>query len=66
MGVEAKIGVENPPKSSILIGVSLIDHPFWGVFPLFLVQYLYGHIRFPQIQRAFGVLAKSSVEAWLA
>ena len=24
------------PKSSILIGFSLINHPFWGVFPLFL------------------------------
>ena len=25
-----------PPKSSILIGFSIINHPFWGVFPLFL------------------------------
>ena len=24
------------PKSSILIRLSIINHPFWGVFPLFL------------------------------
>ena len=24
-----------PPKSSILIGVSIINHPFWGTVPLF-------------------------------
>ena len=24
------------PKSSILMGFSIINHPFWGVFPLFL------------------------------
>ena len=24
------------PKSSILIGFSIINHPFWVVFPLFL------------------------------
>ena len=31
MGVEPKIGVENPPKSSILIGFgTIINHPFWG------------------------------------
>ena len=24
------------PKSSILIGFSIINHPFWGFFPLFL------------------------------
>ena len=29
MGVEPKIGVK-PPKSSILIGFSIIYHPFWG------------------------------------
>ena len=30
-----KIGV-GTPKSGILIGFSVINHPFWGVFPLFL------------------------------
>ena len=25
-----------PPKSSILIGFSIINHPFWVGFPLFL------------------------------
>ena len=29
MGVEPKIGVF-PPKSSILIGFCIINHPFWG------------------------------------
>ena len=29
LGVEPKIG-RKPPKSSILIGFSLINHPFWG------------------------------------
>ena len=33
MGVEPKIGVF-PPKSSILIGFSIINHPFWGT-PIF-------------------------------
>ena len=28
-----KIGV--PPKSSILIGFSIINHPFWGIYPYF-------------------------------
>ena len=31
-GVFPKIGV--PPKSSILIGCSIINHPFWGT-PIF-------------------------------
>ncbi len=30
VGVNPKIGVVLPPKSSILIGFSLINHPFWG------------------------------------
>ena len=29
MGVEPKIEAK-PPKSSILIGFSIINHPFWG------------------------------------
>ena len=29
------------PKSSILIGFSIINHPFWGVFPLFLETPIY-------------------------
>ena len=33
MGVEPKIKVF-PPKSSILIGFSIINHPFWGT-PIF-------------------------------
>ena len=33
MGVSLNRGT---PKSSILIGFSIINHPFWGVFPLFL------------------------------
>ena len=33
-GVEPKIGVFTPPKSSILIGFSTINHPFWGT-PIF-------------------------------
>ena len=35
MWVFPKIGV-GPPKSSILIGFSIINHPFWGTVPLFL------------------------------
>ncbi len=27
-----------PPKSSIFIGISIINHPFWG-FPVYLVQH---------------------------
>ncbi len=34
MGVSRNMG--NPPKSSILIDISIINHPFWGVLPLFL------------------------------
>ena len=37
MGVEPKIGgfpTKIPPKSSILIGFSIINHPFWGT-PMF-------------------------------
>ena len=33
MGVSKNNGT---PKSSILIGFSTINHPFWGGFPLFL------------------------------
>ena len=33
-GVEPKI-MGKPPKSSILIGFSIINHPFWGVSPYF-------------------------------
>ena len=45
MGVSKNRGT---PKSSILIGFSIINHPFWGTVPLFLetpiyVQYLYFH-----------------------
>ena len=29
------------PKSSILIGFSIINHPFWGVFPRFLEGHPY-------------------------
>ena len=36
------------PKSSILIGFSIINHPFWGVSTLFLVQH-------PFIQREFWI-----------
>ena len=32
MGVSKKKGT---PKSSMLIGFSIINHPFWGVFLLF-------------------------------
>ncbi len=34
MGVEPKIGVFYPPKSSILIGFAIINHPFWST-PIF-------------------------------
>ena len=34
LGVEPKIGGK-PPKSSILIGFSIINHPFWGFPPIF-------------------------------
>ena len=34
MGVPPNIGVVKPPKSSILIGFSIINHPFWGT-PIF-------------------------------
>ena len=27
-----------PPKSCILIGFSIIDHPFWGIYPYFWKQ----------------------------
>ena len=44
MGVEPKIGVF-PPKSSILIRFSIINHPFWGTpyfwKHLYLVFYLF-------------------------
>ena len=30
-----------PPKSSILIGFSIINHPFWGI-PIFGNTYIYG------------------------
>ena len=43
MGVEQKIGVCLPPKSSILIGFSIINHPFWG--PLFLETPTYNLIQ---------------------
>ena len=33
MGISKNRGT---PNSSILIGFSIIDHPFWGVSPLFL------------------------------
>ena len=33
-----------PPKSSILIGFSIINHPFWGVFPP-----IFGNTHIPQI-----------------
>ena len=39
MGVSKNRG--GPPKSSILIGFSIINHPFWGVLPLFLGQHPY-------------------------
>ena len=38
MGVSKNNGT---PKSSILIGVSTINHPFRGVFPLFLETPIY-------------------------
>ena len=41
MGVEPKIGMVLPPTSSILIGFSIINHPFLGFLPLFLVQHPY-------------------------
>ena len=45
-----------PPKSSILIGFSIINHPFWGVLPLFLVQhpYLFSNTSF-LLSRTFRV-----------
>ena len=33
MGVSKNMG--KPPKSSILIGFSIINHPFWGFSPYF-------------------------------
>ena len=39
MGVSKYRG--GPPKSSILIGFSIINHPFWGVSPLFLETPIY-------------------------
>ena len=38
MGVSKNNGT---PKSSILIGFFIINHPFWGVFPLFLETPIY-------------------------
>ena len=35
MGVSKKIGV-GPPKSSILIRFSIVNHPFFGAHPIFL------------------------------
>ncbi len=32
------------PKSFILTGISIINHPFWGFSPLFLVQHPNGLI----------------------
>ena len=40
MGVSKNRGT---PKSSILIGFSIINHPFWGENPLFLVQHPNDH-----------------------
>ncbi len=40
MGVEPKIGGK-PPKSSILIGFSIINHPFWGS-PIFGNTQIFG------------------------
>ena len=37
MGVAPKIGV--PPKSSILIRFSIINHPFWGT-PISIINHL--------------------------
>ena len=39
MGVSKNRGT---PKSSILIGFSIINHPFWG--PLFLETPIYNYI----------------------
>ena len=38
MGVSKNNGI---PKSSILIGFSIVNHPFWGVFRLFLETPIY-------------------------
>ena len=42
MDVSEKRGV-NPPKSSILIGFSIIKHPFWGI-PIFGNTHIYTYI----------------------
>ncbi len=38
MGVSKNRGT---PKSFLLIGFSMRNHPFWGTVPLFLVQHPY-------------------------
>ncbi len=46
MGVSKNRG--GPPKSSILIGFSIVNHPFWGFYPyfwkhLYIMIYHYHH-----------------------
>ena len=38
-----------PPKSSILIGFSIINHPFWGT-PIFGNTHIYIYIHLSQLQ----------------
>ena len=50
MGVSKNNGT---PKSSILIGFSIINHPFWGT-PIFGNTYMFSH-------NSFGSLAFSGL-----
>ena len=54
MGVSKKKVV--PPKSSILIGFSLIiNHPFWGVFPTIFGNIHMGIVWGPRGPMSLGV-----------
>ena len=55
LGVNPKIGV-GPPKSSILIGFSIINHPFWGT-PIF------GNTQLSTLQREMYFPYVSEVDA---
>ena len=53
MGVNPKIGVQYPPKSSILIGFSIINHPFWST-PIFGNTQMDDFITLPEIKKMDG------------
>ena len=53
MGVNPKIGVFTPPKSSILIRISIINHPFWDT-TIFGNTHIYIYYLYVQAQKVGG------------